>query len=169
MNVIRLLFPQPTDIVAQTLAKRSWRFLRVSDTMIITGAVIPPSRCLIVFTDDQKRKTLCIFFFDLDTAREDTGPIGQGFLQANFKVHENEGHTQEQVNKVCERLMAENFRILLGRFERDPEDGEIRFSIALPYRNRRPTVAQIDWCINMGLETVTRVMPQIRHLVERSW
>lgn len=167
--LFRWLFPRPLDVVERALAKREWRFLRPNDAMVLSGTTTPPYAWVVAFSDDQKRRTLLIHFVSLNLDTDESELEGGGLQAQSLKVHESLGHSPELVARVCERLLAENFRLVLGRFERDPDDGEIRFAITLPYRNRVPTTAQIDWCITIGLQTVGLVMPQIRRLAGPAW
>lgn len=47
-------------------------------------------------------------------------------------------------NKVCAAMNAINWKLLVGNFEMDPEDGEIRFRATMPLHGAVPTVPQVD-------------------------
>jgi hypothetical protein len=58
-----------------------------------------------------------------------------------------------------------NYQIVLGCFERDERDGEIRFRIAIPYRDTNLTVEQVNWCIEIAIGTMDAFMPEIENVV----
>ncbi len=152
--------------VEAALRKRDWKYVRVSDDLILTGVDSLSGKYLIVFGNDPKKKTLMLAFNQLlhDQALENMVRNGQFPV---FRVHESAGDTPAEVAAVCQRLLAENYRIAVGRFERDPKDGEIRFVIAIPYRDRSLSIEQVDWTLTLGIQTLDLIMPQIHRMVGR--
>jgi len=143
----------PMDVVESALGKRGWRYQRVNPQIIITGvAGLAGHGCLIAIRHEEDKRTVLFLF----------NPVKEsGGTHQPLKIHPEGGYTSDQVAKACEVLMGQNYRIVLGSFERDPSDGEIRFRIALPYRDTGLTVEQVNWCIDIGIGTLGRVIPEL--------
>jgi hypothetical protein len=62
---------------------------------------------------------------------------------------------------VYELLLDKNHQMLLGRFERNAQNGELRFNIAVPYRDSEFTRGILNWCLRIGPGTVDELMPEI--------
>jgi hypothetical protein len=152
--------------VEAALRKRKWKYVRVSDDMILTGVESDSGKYSIVLANETGKKTLQIAFNKILAGEDLHNLLRNGRLPV-FCVHESAGDSAGEVAAVCERLMAENYRIAVGRFERDPEDGEIRFVITIPYRDRFLSIDQVDWSLSLGIRTLDRVMPQLHRMVGR--
>jgi|YNPMSStandDraft_1061717.scaffolds.fasta_scaffold45652_2 hypothetical protein len=152
--------------VEAALRKRNWKYTRISAHMILTGVQSIGGKYLIVLANDTEKKTLMVSFNELLIDQDLDNFVRTGQLPV-LRVHQSLGHTTTEVAAVCERLLGENYRIAVGRFEREPKDGEIRFVIALPYRDRPLSVDQVDWSITVGIHTLDLILPQVHGLVAR--
>jgi hypothetical protein len=150
----------PMDIVELTLKARSWKYVRIDSEAIMTGFATSNGNCFLLVRHDKERNTL-LFLCNpakapvaaLEALSSDQPPI--------LRIHEKNGSSPEQVNRVNEFLLHQNYRLLLGAFERDASDGEIRFRIALPFPDGAPTQKQVNWCIEMACSTVSQTMQEL--------
>lgn len=151
--------PKPMAKVEEALRAQSWHYTRAGDDTILTGARGQSGRTfMILIRDEAERKTLALHFCPSPATSGMSQPVGRTPVMC---LHENGGYTRAQIAAVCETLMTENYRILLGRFERDEKDGEIRFGIALPYRDTTLSTDQVTWCIGIAISTLEGIMPKI--------
>lgn len=132
----------------------------VTDSLILTGQEAEGRRLLISIRHDADRRTVLLNFTVL-VADIDIGRFLSGQGSHGFCVHLSQGWSADQVARVCEALADRNYQIILGRWERDARDGEIRMSIALPYCDGRVTPRQINWCIDVGSHEVLSMLPEI--------
>jgi len=154
-------------VVEQALKRMGWRYIRVDDDAILTGVGLPSGyHTLILIRNDEARRTM-LFLFNLSSST-DIDQMMRGMLSGHppiMMVHPARGHTEEQVAEVCELLMYWNYRIILGNFERDQSDGEIRFRIAFPYRDSTLTVDQVIWCVSIGCSILNEAVPEIEKVI----
>ncbi len=160
---------KPIQVVERALQTRRWKFHRLNDHMVLTGVRTSQGLYLISFLHHEDKRTLSVLMSVLlSNLEEALDHLHRGKLPV-FCIHRDAGHSSDQVAVACERLMAKNYEVVLGRFERDPRDGEIRFGMALPYRDSPVTVDQINWAIDIGTSTLDIVLPEIYRLLrERS-
>lgn len=153
----------PTDEVERALKKRAWKYLKVDDQTIITGVGGLPSgyTYFISIRHEGERKTVLFLFNPLEKDSAHAFQSAAAGRPPVMRVHPTAGHSGEQVAGVCEILMHRNYGIVLGNFERDCRDGEIRFRIPLPYCDTNLTVEQVNWCIEMATSTLEMTMPRI--------
>jgi len=138
----------PIGVVEQALKQRGWKYHKPDPLAILTGVKSRRSH-LILVRHDAERKTLLFLFAPTD--RND----------APLHVHSSRGHSQEQIGGVSEILAHRNFTMLLGSFERDATDGELRYRIAIPYRDTNLSTQQAQWCIDIGIGSLDRMIPKI--------
>ncbi len=151
---------KPMEIVEAVLKARAWKYGRLDNDTIITGFGTPLGNCFLSVRYDQERKTLLFLFNPVKAALGAFEALAAG--QAPFlQIHEKSGHSEEQVNKLNEFLLHQNYRLLLGAFERDASDGEIRYRVSLPFPDGSPTSQQVNWCIDMGSSTVIKTMQEL--------
>lgn len=162
-KLLTWLYPRPIVTVERALKKRNWRYLRLSD-LIVTGVRTQAGNYIIIVADDHRRKTVLMMFLPLSGVGDNLEAFAERSRPPGLRVHQDVGHLPDQVANVCELLLEENYRILLGRFERNPSDGEIRFVVAIPYRDRPLSKDQVDWCIEVGISTCDEVFPKIYRL-----
>jgi hypothetical protein len=151
-------------VVERVLQKRGWNYHRLGDHLILSGVRSMAGFYLITFGDERDKRTLVILFNELPRTLEALESAVRNSRHPLFRVHEDAGHTASQIAGVCERLLAENYRLVLGRFERDPKDGEIRYGIAIPYRDQKLSEDQVNWAIDVGTRTMDQVMPEIHRM-----
>jgi hypothetical protein len=156
----------PVATVEGALKKRSWKYGKPDGESIITGvATASGHNCFISIRHVGDRKTV-VFLFNPTTGMADALlAVTTGRLPF-FRVHQAAGHSEDQVRNVCEILVNENYRIMLGDFERDHNDGEIRFRIALPYQDGELTADQVNWCIDIAVTTVDLVTMKIERYLK---
>ncbi len=149
------------DTVEKAMKQQGWKYLRADERTVVSGFATP-RHYMAVVRHDTGRQTLLFLFVPLQV-----GDLGLAQLVAGapplFRVHTTAGHTSDQVARVCEILLRENYRMLLGNFERDPQDGEIRFRIALPFRDGSVTTDQVLWCLRIGLESADAGMREVQN------
>lgn len=151
----------PMDVVEQALQARPWRYTRIDAQTVISGVTTPSGRhYLIAVRHEVERRTL-LFLTNPVKGPADGIPALVAGRAPLFFVHPSAGHTADQVARVCEALMDENYRLLLGCHERDQSDGEIRYRIALPYRDTAITIEQVNWCVDVGVGTMEVMMGKL--------
>lgn len=136
------------SVIEKALAGRGWKYKKESDGAIQTG-ISSKRDYFIVVHAEKERKTAVFLFVPLD--RDDK----------LLRVHVAHGHSREQVAGVCEIITHLNFSALLGCLARDFSDGELRFRIAVPYRDTSLTVDQVNWCLDVGVGYLDSVVPKI--------
>jgi len=67
----------------------------------------------------------------------------------------------EKRSEIIELLNQINFRILLGNFVMDPEDGEIRFRTSVNYNSITPSIKFVENIIMPNIITVDSCLPAI--------
>lgn len=155
----------PMAAAEEALKKRGWKFDRMDAETLLAGVRTAfEHHYLISIRHDVDRKTVLFLLNLLNRPAGFIQAIAAGHLPF-LRVHSAVGHSQEQVAGVCKVLMEENYRLVLGNFERDEKDGEIRFRIALPYRDTNLTVEQVNWCIDIAVGTLEVVMPKIEEAI----
>lgn len=143
----------PMSVVQQALDARHWKYQRVDSETIVTGVNTPlGSRFLLVFRHETDKQTVVLLVNEVGDPTAMLQAISQGNLPV-LQVHVNRGHTEQQIAGVCQILLHQNYRMVLGAFERDARDGEIRFSIALPYRNSSLTQEQVNWSLEIAVSS----------------
>lgn len=154
----------PLKSVEDAMEKCNWNFHRIDDETIMSGVNTGDRNFIIVIRHDKKRESILFFFHP---AKESTQVLQA--LRADrvpfLCVHSNAGHTEQQVADVCQFLLQHNYQMVLGNFERDPRDGEIRFRIALPYRNNSVTTEQANWCLEIGTISADNGMEKVEQLL----
>lgn len=143
----------PMDVVERALRERGWKYQRDNPQHIITGVSVPGFTSILSIHHEEGKKTVLFLFY----------PSIEG--TATVKIHESAGYTPLQVARACELLLGENYRIVLGCFERDPSDGEIRLRIALPYRDTDLSIQQVNWCIDIGFATLAKIMQEVERQI----
>ncbi|MCD6352253.1 MAG: YbjN domain-containing protein [Armatimonadetes bacterium] len=158
----------PMDVVEQALKERGWVYDRRDEETVTTGChTSRDGKYGIIIRHEAGRKTILFLFVPM--VADDAGEALSGMLSGRmpfFQVHEAVGHTPDQIGDACKVLMHMNYRLLLGNLERDHRDGEIRYRIALPYRDAALTVEQVNWCIDIGLGTMDDLMPRLRAFLQ---
>jgi len=81
------------------------------------------------------------------------------------QVMEGPGVTKERVADVLAWLMHINYRLLLGNFEWDHRDGEIRYRLAVPTDEGDITFEQFRHCLRAVLGTVNDCYPKLQRLI----
>jgi len=151
--------------IEEYLRRKGWKYVRMDD-YVLTGLTSPSGRhYLIVVKVDRDRKTVLFLFNPVKRPPDALASVAVGgtFM---VKVHPDQGHSPQRVAEVCEALMHWNYTILLGSFERDHRDGEIRYRVAVPYRDTDFTFDQFNWCVLVSISTLDRVMPRIEKLAD---
>jgi len=153
------------DVVEKGLQLRGWKYDRADRTMIKTGVHSQSGRNYsIIILHEEDKRTLLFLYNPMRPLDEIPAAIAQGKLPV-MQVHAEKGQTSADVAGVCQILLQENYRIVLGAFERDARDGELRFRIALPYRDAEPTPAQVNWCIDVAISTLDKVMATVERFL----
>lgn len=149
----------PLDAVEQALQKREWKFYRVDEKTVLTGVATSLERSYMIgIRHEPERRSVVLLFNRV------LGKAGVAEAAANrpyFRVHSSAGHDRATVAEVDELLMDRNFTTLLGNFERDRSDGEIRFRITLPYRDAPLTADQVNWCIDVAVPTIDSTLVEV--------
>jgi len=151
--------------IEKCLKEKGWKYLKVDDNTIFTGTGTPTGRFYGISVRLLTEKQTVLFLFNPLKRRVDILEAigtGSGFL----KFHANEGHSSEIVAHACEILSHWNFGLVLGNFERDQTDGEIRYRVAVPYRDGQLTCDQFHWCIVVSIGTMDMLLPKLEALVE---
>ncbi len=155
----------PLDVVEEALKRRGWKYQRLDAQTILTGVVTASQRFyFIAIRHESDKRTVLLLFNPLRGAAQAIQALTAG-RPPILRIHPDEGYSGQQVAEVCEKLMHQNYRIVLGCFERDERDGEIRFRIAIPYRDTNLTVEQVNWCIDIGVHTLEAAMSEIEKVI----
>jgi hypothetical protein len=158
--------PDPMNVVEDALRRRGWKYVRLDADTILTGVQTASRRLyFITIRHEEQKRTVLFLFNPLIGSAADAFQTLAGGQPPFLRVHTNEGHSSQQVAEVCQSLMYMNYQIVLGCFERDERDGEIRFRIAIPYRDTNLTVEQVNWCIEIAIGTMDAFMPEIENVV----
>jgi hypothetical protein len=153
------------DVVEKGLQLRGWKYDRVAPDMIKTGVHSQSGRNYsIIIVHEADKRTLVFLYNPMRPLEDIPQAVAQGRLPV-MQVHTEKGQTASQVAGVCEILLQENYRIVLGAFERDARDGELRFRIALPYRDTEPTPVQVNWCIDIAIGTLDQVSDRVERFL----
>ena len=156
----------PMNVVEDALKGRDWKYARVDANTILTGVQTASGRVyFIIIRHEDGKRTVLFLFNPLIRGAADALQALAGGRPPFLRVHTNEGHSSQQVAEVCQSLMHKNYQIVLGCFERDERDGEIRFRIAIPYRDTSLTVEQVNWCIDIATGTMEAVMSEIEKMI----
>ena len=143
----------PMDTCERSLKERGWKYQRSDANTIVTGMTGQEGRSYYFsIRHDEQKKTLLFLFNPLRPDTEATRPL---------LIHTSAGLTEDEVAEIVALLMDENYRMVLGSFERDESDGEIRFRIALPYRDASPTLEQVNWCMMIAIATSEHVTAKV--------
>jgi hypothetical protein len=159
--------PDPMNVVENALRNRNWKYARLDANTILTGVQTVSGRVyFIAIRHEVQRRTVLFLFNPLIRGAADALQALAGGRPPFLRVHTNEGHSSQQVAEICQSLMYMNYQIVLGCFERDDSDGEIRFRIAVPYCDTKLTVAQVDWGIDVAVSTMEVAMPEIERVMD---
>jgi hypothetical protein len=150
----------PMNTVELAMKKHGWKYHRMDSRTILTGFGAPGHTHLVGIRHEEDKQTLLFLFHPSRSSADILKAVITG-QQPFIRVHPAAGHTAEQVAQVCELLLQLNFEMALGSFERDQSDGEIRFRIALPYRDTSLTAEQVSWCLELGLASAAIGMQKI--------
>jgi hypothetical protein len=154
----------PMDTVEKALKNRGWKYQRVDSKTVLSGFALQQYTCFVGIQHEEERKTLVFLFHPARTPMEVFQAVTAGG-HPFVRVHTSMGHSEEQVAQVCALLLHENHSMLLGSFERDEADGEIRFRVALPYRDVHVTVEQVNWCVEIGVFALDSGMQKIQAIL----
>jgi hypothetical protein len=158
----------PMGVVENALKARSWKYVRSDDATVMTGVHLPSGWfCGIAARNEAARKTVLFIFSPIKESEAAVQAMSAGRIPF-FKLHPAAGHTAEQVAGACALLMFRNYRMLLGNFERDHTDGEVRFRVALPYRDTTLTLDQVHWCMEIALESLVVTLPRLEGFLNGS-
>jgi len=156
----------PLDAIEGVLKKRKWKYLRVDGETIMTGVAIPPARlCTLTIRHELDRKTV-IFLCNVMRSPMDALRAIAGGKPPVMRVHTDAGHSPAQVGSVCDCLLHLNYGMLLGSFDRDQTDGEIRFRVAIPYRDSRLSAEQAGWCIDVAMISLDHGMSKVEEILQ---
>jgi hypothetical protein len=160
------MFPQkhPLKVVEEALRRRKVKYQRMSDDLVLSGFLLDDVTYMLAIRSDLERKTLIFLVNPTRSPENKLQTIGAG-SDPMLRVHTAAGQTEEQVNRVCELLLHTNYEMLLGNLERDRSDGEIRFRVALPYRDKDVSVEQVDWCVDIAVASCARAVGQILEII----
>lgn len=145
------------DVVEARLKAQDWKYQRVDDRTIVTGCRAGAGAVIMYFRNETGKRALLLMANALPSAGNAFSALEAGRPPV-VCVHTKAGYSEQQVQRVCENLLARNYRFAVGGFERDPSDGEIRFRIGLPYRDSLPTEDQIEWCIGATAEAMSEFL-----------
>lgn len=145
------------EVVEARLKAQDWKYTRADERTILTGFRAGAGAVLIQFRNEPGKRALLLMANALPSAGNVFAAMEAGRLPV-LCVHTKAGYSEQQVQRVCESLLARNYRYAVGGFERDPSDGEIRFRIGLPYRDSLPTEDQIEWCLGAAAEAMAELM-----------
>lgn len=145
------------DVVEARLKAQDWKYAKVDERTIVTGFRAGPGAVLVHFRNEPGKRALLLLANGLPSAGNAFAALDAGRLPL-LCVHTKAGYTEQQVQRVCQDLLARNYRFAVGGFERDPSDGEIRFRIGLPYRDALPTEDQIEWCLGATAEAMSELL-----------
>ncbi len=155
----------PLDTIEGALKKRNWRYLRLDEETIMTGVALAPTKVYsLSVRHDPERKTVVFLCSPLNSPLDALKAIASGRPPV-MRVHPDAGHAQGQVAAVCNCLLNLNYGMLLGNFERDETDGEIRFRVAVPYRDARLSSEQACWCIDVTMLSIEHGMQKIEEIL----
>lgn len=153
----------PMSVVEDALKQRSWKYQQLDQNSVLAGFATESANYILRIAYLDAQQTLTMTFSPMvGEAKLLTTLIGRLPV---LTVHPNVGHTPEQVFRVCEALLEQNYRLVTGSFERDPSDGEVRFSVAIPVRDGSVTVQQVSWCIDLGMAASEVAFQQIREML----
>lgn len=139
----------------RALNERNWKFQRPDDRTIITGVrTLAGRQYIIVIRHEVEKQTMVLLFVPLSG---EEGPP----QERRVRLHPMVGWTEDQLAGAGRILLHYNYRIVLGGFEVDANDGELRFRIALPYRDAKLTTKQVNWCIDIATGTLDVFMPKL--------
>lgn len=156
----------PLDVVEEALKRRKWKYERVDAYTILTGVAAQSGHpYFIVIRHEEQKKTVLFLFNPLLKSADDALRILAAGKPPFLRVHTDEGHSTQQVSDLCQFLMHQNYRIVLGCFERDERDGEVRYRIAIPYRDTSLTIEQVYWCIDVAVGTLEATMPDMKRII----
>jgi hypothetical protein len=155
----------PLEVVEGVFKKRNWKSTRMDDQTILTGVGLSPARVfLLSIRHEPERKTVVFLCNFLHGPAQAMQAVAAGQPPV-LRVHRDAGYTSQQVSGVCELLLHLNFEMLLGSFERDNADGEIRFRVSLPYRDIRLSSEQVNWCIDIITISLDNGMRKMEELL----
>ncbi len=152
------------DVVQAALEARAWKFHRANEDMLLTGVDLGAVKALIRCQHEQSKRALLIL----------VNPVaGDGGLSSSgpppfMHIHTRAGQSATQVAQVCELLLRKNYEISVGAWERDPADGEIRYRVALPYRDAIPTQEQVSWCIDAAASSIADLTRELTGVLKSS-
>ena len=150
----------PMDAVEEAMKRRGWRYERMDKQTIVTGVTTARNnRYFILIRHEEDRRTVLFLFTPVsdESGGGMLGRVGPGLRG----IHTSGGYTSEQVSQACQLLMHHNYRILLGNFERDNSDGEVRYRIAIPYRDSTFTAEQVNWAIDAAIPTMDTYLERV--------
>lgn len=145
------------DVVEARLKAQDWKYSKLDDRTILTGFRAGAGAALIQFRNEPGKRALLLMANALPNAGNAFSALEAGRPPV-LCVHTKAGYSEQQVQRVCEDLLARNYRFAVGGFERDASDGEIRFRIGLPYRDSLPTEDQIEWCLGATAEAMSELL-----------
>jgi hypothetical protein len=124
--------------------RHEWRYTRIE-----SGLLTSFERVMMVISVDEERETVIVQV-----------PILAGKGMPGYR------RLQPAVeHDACVYLMARNFRLLLGGYGRDHNDGEIRFTISVPVSGTYLSDEQVEHAILAAVGTVTRDAPVLNALL----
>lgn len=157
----------PMKVVEEHLSARGMKYLRTGAETIMSGTLTPVGMVMTIIRHELSKESLLFLFLPTKAPMQALEAISGGNLPL-LQVHARAGHSGEQIARVCEHLMHKNYETFLGSFERDNSDGEIRFRVALPYRNTTPTPEQVGWCLDIGFATLTHGIIEINEILGKA-
>lgn len=130
------------NIIEDFFKEQSWQYTHVQDNEILMFGINGHNgnfQCLVSIHEAEKRFT---------------------FLSICGANAPNEKKTT--ILKLINQL---NFRIFLGAFEMDEEDGEIRFKTCFSYKNFEPSKNVIAEYILTNISTMDNYLPNIMEVI----
>jgi hypothetical protein len=151
------------EVVESRLKAQDWKYTRVDERTVLTGFRAGPGAVLLHVRNEPGKRALLLMANALPSAGNAFAALEAGRPPV-LCVHAKTGYSEQQVQRVCENLLARNYRFAVGGFERDSSDGEVRFRIGLPYRDSLPTEDQIAWCIAATAEAMSEFLRDLGDL-----
>ena len=152
--------------VETAMKQRAWKYARVDRETVLTAVTVGAGAVFIQIRNDEARRTLLFLMGPTKGAGAMVQAVMSGMVPF-LRVHVKAGHSEAHVAQVCEALLALNYRSLLGNLERDDTDGEVRLRVAVPYRDTAVTAEQVNWCVDIGVGSLSVAVTKIEEILGR--
>ena len=149
--------------IKDCLLARGWKYREKDAETILTGVTGPSGRSyFIALRHEEAKRAVLILVNPLlaDAERPLVAPSPTSLVTDQDKAQ------AAQVAAVCALLLDWNYSMVLGAYERDARDGEIRLRIAIPYVNTNVTKEQVCHCIDIAIVTLEVHLPQIEKVLQ---